>query len=304
MGSAIKIAAPSAEALDGERARPEFVRNDLGPVVDAVDKPLPLAERAWNSSSLRKAVLLAVLFAVWEMAGRHFAADGRELVLPTFSSSIEAFWRAVSAGTLLEQGWNSIRMLLIGYAAGLLLAAILATLAMASRVGNDLLETATAAFSPLPAIAILPLAMIWFGLGTASLVFVLIHAVLWPVALNMHGGFKSVSNTLRMVGGNYGMTGPRLAVKILFPAAFPSILTGMKIGWAFAWRTLIAAELVFGVASGTGGLGWFIFEAKNNLEIPQVFAGLLAVIAIGLFVEAAVFRPLEAVTVKRWGMSH
>ena len=108
-------------------------------------------------------------------------------------------------------------------------------------------------FNPLPAIALLPLALIWFGLGNGSLIFVLVHSVTWAVALNTHSGFLSVSNTLKMVGRNYGLTGPRYIGKILIPAAFPSILTGLKIGWAFAWRTLIAAELVFGVSSGQAG---------------------------------------------------
>ncbi len=130
-------------------------------------------------------------------------------------------------------------------------------------------------FNPLPAIALLPLALIWFGLGYGSIVFVIVHSVLWAVALNTHSGFLSVSNTLRMVGRNYGLSGLRYVGGILIPAAFPSILTGLKIGWAFAWRTLIAAELVFGVSSGSGGLGWFIYENKNQLEIPAVFAGLL-----------------------------
>jgi NitT/TauT family transport system permease protein len=111
-----------------------------------------------------------------------------------------------------------------------------------------------------------------------------------------------VSNTLRMVGRNYGLKGPRFIAKILVPAAFPSIVTGLKIGWAFAWRTLIAAELVFGVSSGQGGLGWFIYESKNMLEIPTMFAGLLTVIIIGLVVENLIFRNVEAVTVRRWGM--
>jgi len=86
------------------------------------------------------------------------------------------------------------------------------------------------------------------------------------------------------------------------PAAFPSILTGLKIGWAFAWRTLIAAELVFGVSSGSGGLGWFIFENKNMLNIPNVFAGLLTVILIGLVVENLIFQTIERRTIHRWGM--
>jgi len=90
--------------------------------------------------------------------------------------------------------------------------------------------------------------------------------------------------------------------RILIPAAFPSILSGLKIGWAFGWRTEIAAELVFGASSGDGGLGWFIFENKNNLEIPAVFAGLLAVIGLGLLVENLVFRAIEMRTVERWGM--
>src|SRR5687768_10055102 len=190
----------------------------------------------------------------------------------------------------------------MGYAAGLFLAGTLTAFAITSRIGNDFLETLTSMFNPLPAIALLPLALIWFGLGSGSLIFVLIHSVLWAVALNTHSGFLSVSQTMRMVGRNYGLTGPRYVMKILMPAAFPSILTGMKIGWAFAWRTLIAAELVFGVSSGSGGLGWFIYENKNQLDIPNVFAGLFTVILFGLFVENVVFKTLEQRTVRRWGM--
>ena len=81
-----------------------------------------------------------------------------------------------------------------------------------------------------------------------------------------------------------------------------AIIAGLKIGWAFAWRTLIAAELVFGVSSRSGGLGWFIFENRNQLETAAVFAGLLTVIVIGLIVESVIFRTLENRTVRRWGM--
>ena len=86
------------------------------------------------------------------------------------------------------------------------------------------------------------------------------------------------------------------------PAALPSILSGLKIGWAFAWRTLIAAELVFGASSGRGGLGWFIFQNRNELYTDRVFAGLVLVIVIGLLVENVVFSTLERVTVRRWGV--
>jgi NitT/TauT family transport system permease protein len=94
----------------------------------------------------------------------------------------------------------------------------------------------------------------------------------------------------------------RYVAYVLIPAAFPAILAGLKIGWAFAWRTLIAAELVFGVSSRSGGLGWYIFEARSELETSRVFAGLLTVVLIGLFVESVIFRAIEYRTVQRWGM--
>lgn len=105
-------------------------------------------------------------------------------------------------------------------------------------------------------------------------------------------------------GAKLRLTGLFFITKILVPAAFPSILAGLEIGWAFAWRTLIAAELVFGTTSGQGGLGWFIFESKNQLQIADVFAGLLTIILIGLFVENVIFRFIEAKTVQRWGMQN
>ncbi|PQZ04781.1 ABC transporter permease, partial [Cronobacter sakazakii] len=111
-----------------------------------------------------------------------------------------------------------------------------------------------------------------------------------------------VPETLRMAGRNYGLNGPRLVLNILIPAALPSIISGLKIGWAFAWRTLIAAELVFGASSGDGGLGWYIVQNRNELVTDRVFAGLATVIIIGLLVEGLVFATLEKATVRRWGM--
>jgi NitT/TauT family transport system permease protein len=105
-----------------------------------------------------------------------------------------------------------------------------------------------------------------------------------------------------MVGRNYGLSTVGYITRILIPGAFPSILTGLKIGWAFAWRTLIAAELVFGTSSGSGGLGRYIYERKNELLIPEVFAGLLTVIIFGLVVENLIFKTIEKKTVRRWGM--
>ena len=264
-----------------------------------IARPLGTWEKLYQKVWLRKVIVLMLLIGVWQLYALHLDDN---LLVPTFTSTLEAWYAIAVSGELLAKTGYSLKVLAWGYGAGIFLATILTIIATLTKIGQDIMETLTSMFSPLPAIALLPLALIWFGLGNGSLIFVLIHSVLWPVALSMHSGFKSVSPTLRMVGRNYGLTGLSYARHILFPAAFPSILTGAKIGWAFAWRTLIAAELVFGVASGSGGLGWLIAESKNNLDIPNVFAGLLTVIIIGLVIENCLFRPLEACTVKKWGM--
>jgi NitT/TauT family transport system permease protein len=288
--------APASDAV--VPLRPEIVRDQVAQFA-VVQKPLSALERIYNQAWLRKLVILVVLALIWEAYGR---ALNNDLLFPTFSATVRAFFDAILSGVLPARAWSSIKVLLMGYACGVVLAALLTALAIMSRIGTDFLETMTSMFNPLPAIALLPLALIWFGLGNGSLIFVLVHSVTWAIALNTHSGFLSVSNTLKMVGRNYGLTGPRYIWKILIPAAFPSILTGLKIGWAFAWRTLIAAELVFGVSSGQGGLGWFIFENKNTLDIPNVFAGLLTVIIIGLVIENVIFRTIENQTIGRWGM--
>ena len=280
-------------------ARPDFINDDLPAGFGVVEKPLSLWERVFDNGAVRKGLLLIGLALIWEIYARWL---NNSLLFPTLSETVVAFFGAVLSGELVGATARSLGILLEGYALGLLLAALATAFATSTRVGADLLDTLTSMFNPLPSIALLPLAMVWFGLGNGSIIFVLVHAVLWSVALNTHAGFRSVSPTWRMVGQNYGLSRIAYVTKILIPGALPSILTGLKIGWAFAWRTLIAAELVFGVSSSGGGLGWFIFQNKNLLDIPSVFAGLLMVIIIGLAVDNFVFRTLEQRTVRRWGM--
>jgi len=266
--------------------------------VDHAERPLPLADRVWRQGWLRKGLILAVLALLWEVAARW---QDNDLLLPTFSATARALVDGLASGELLAKTAISLRVLLQGYVLGVLLAFGLTSLAVSTRLGRDLLDTLTSMFNPLPAIALLPLALLWFGLGQGSLVFVLVHSVLWPLALNTYAGFQGVPETLRMAGRNYGLTGLRYVLQILVPAALPAILSGLKIGWAFAWRTLIAAELVFGASSGQGGLGWYIYQNRNELYTDRVFAGLALVVIIGLLVESLGFATLERLTVRRWG---
>ena len=279
--------------------RPEVERalSPLGPIAAAT--PVPLGARIWQQAGVRKLLILAVLALLWEIAARW---QDNDLLLPTFWQTAKALVEGLWSGELLQKSALSLAVLLKGYLLGIAAAFVLTTLAVSTQFGRDLLSTLTSMFNPLPAIALLPLALLWFGLGEGSLVFVLVHSVLWPLALNTYAGFQAVPETLRMAGRNYGLRGIGYVLHILVPAALPSILSGLKIGWAFAWRTLIAAELVFGASSGKGGLGWYIFQNRNELYTDKVFAGLILVVLIGLLVESLGFHTLERMTVRRWGV--
>lgn len=280
--------------------RPEFeVELTDANAIGDVERPLTITERLVNNEAVQRLTILVTLIVIWELYARWL---NNGLLFPTFTETIRTFSKDIANGVLIDRTMTSLRTLAIGYALGLALATVLTTIAVASTAGTRVLSTLTAMFNPLPAIALLPLALIWFGLGTPSLVFVIIHSVLWAVALNTLIGFRGVPETLRMSGRNVGLKGARYVGLILIPAAFPSILAGLKIGWAFAWRTLVAAELVFGVSARSGGIGWYIFEARNDLDTATVFSGLLAVILIGLVVESVIFRAIEARTVNLWGM--
>lgn len=255
----------------------------------------------WSSLpvAVRRLILLVCLIVLWQayVTFRHVSP----LLFPGPWSVAQAFvtdWRDGSIGGATLQ---TLKVLGIGMLVGTLLAMVLTTLATWTRIGADLLVLLTSMLNPLPSIAILPLAMLWFGLNTSALVFVLANAVVWPMAINVSTGFRTVNPTLLMVGRNLALSRWRTVSDVLIPAALPHIISGLKTGWAFGWRTIIAAELVFGVAGATGGLGTFINESRYFLRIPDVFVGLITIAIIGMIFES-VFTILERRTVVRWGM--
>jgi len=168
--------------------RPEYLREPVaGTDIGVVQKQLTVWQRLANQAWLRKVLILIVIAAAWEAYSRYL---NNPLLVPAFSATLDALHAGIVSGDIPQKVANSVSLLLKGYGLGLALALLLTAFAMMSRVGNDLLETLTSAFNPLPAIALLPLALIWFGLGDVSIMFVLVHSVLWAVALNTHSGFR------------------------------------------------------------------------------------------------------------------
>ena len=248
---------------------------------------------------LRYAILLAALIGIWW--AYEVIKDPSQLLFAGPRDVAVAFWDGWQDGTLARVTWTTLKILAIGIGIGALVALTLTAFAALSQIGEDLLRMLVSILNPLPGVAVLPLAMLWFGLNTKALVFVIANAAAWPIAINLSTGFKTVNPTIVAVGRNIGLSSRRVVTDVLAPAALPYAISGLKTAWAFGWRTIIAAELVFGVAGADGGLGTYINNAKLFLQIPQVFAGLVTIAILGLVFET-LFGLLERRTIVRWGM--
>jgi NitT/TauT family transport system permease protein len=245
----------------------------------------------------RYTVVAAVLALVWHL----YAVHKGPLVMATPWESLQAVWDGWKDGSLAHATWTTLRLLFQGIGIGIVVAALLVAFATLSRFGEDVLVFLTAILNPLPGVAVLPLAMLIFGLNETAIRFVLANATIWPLAIAVTTGFKTTNQTLVAVGRNIGLSRVRIITDILAPAALPYAVTGLKTAWAFGWRTIIAAELVFGVAGAKGGLGNYINDARLNLLPPKMFAALLMIAVLGVVFET-LFGLLERRTVIRWGM--
>jgi len=248
---------------------------------------------------LRYLLLLAALVGIWQLYV--VWRDPSPLLFSGPRDVAEAFWAGWKDGNLARVTWTTLKILGIGIGIGAVVALTLTAFAALSQIGEDLLRMLVAILNPLPGVAVLPLAILWFGLNTNALLFVIANAAAWPIAINLDTGFKTVNPTIVAVGRNIGLSSRRLVTDVLAPAALPYAISGLKTAWAFGWRTIIAAELVFGVAGAEGGLGTYINNAKLFLDIPRVFAGLVTIAILGLVFET-LFGFLERRTIVRWGM--
>ena len=267
----------------------------------AVPTRPPGARLRWGRlpAWFRYLILLAGLVGIWAAYG--VLKDPSPLLFSGPRDTAQAFWDGWTDGTLARRTWTTLKILAIGIGIGALVALVLTAFAAVSQIGEDLLRLLVAILNPLPGVAVLPLAMLWFGLNTNALLFVIANASAWPIAISLDTGFKTVNPTIVAVGRNIGLSSRRLVTDVLAPGALPHAISGLKTAWAFGWRTIIAAELVFGVAGAEGGLGTYINNAKLFLDIPRVFAGLVTIAILGMAFEL-LFGLLERRTVVRWGM--
>ncbi len=269
--------------------------------VDAARTPRIAGLPRWRGLpvALRRAVQFILLLALWQ--GYVVWSDVEPLIFPAPADVGRALLAGWISGDLARATGATIWLLLLSLAIGVALGLVFTVLARVSTFADDLVELLTGMLNPLPSVAMLPIAIIWFGLNVNALLFVVVNAVVWPVTLNISTGFRTANPTLVNVGRVLGLPWWRMVTDVLFPAALPHTMTGIKTGLGYGWRTIIAAELVFGISGSKGGLGNFLNDARTFMRTDDVFAGIVTVAAIGVLLEAG-FNLIERRTVVRWGM--
>lgn len=256
--------------------------------------------RLWSHAWVRRFAYFAAFGLIWQLLW--FAKVFPSIIFPSVGLIAESFFRELADGSLLAKTGYSLYLIVLGMAISAALTLVLTLAAMFFPTVKDLIRTLISVLDPLPGIALLPLAILWIGIGEEAILFVMVHSILWPMLLNVITGFESVPPIYMDVGRLIGLNRLKMMTGVLMPASLPSILTGVKTGWARAWRALISAEMVFGATGVAGGLGWDIYIKRSYLDMPGMFASLIVIMIVGILVEDLFFRKLENVTVRRWGM--
>ena len=224
------------------------------------------------------------------------------LLFPSPVTVFTTFVKEIADGSLLLKAGASLLMILLGLLISVAIVIVLMTLVMLSKNVRDLAGTLISVLDPLPGVALLPIAILWFGIGKEAILFVMIHSILWPILLSVITGFDAVPLIFREVGMGMGLSKMRMMTGVYIPSAFPNILAGLKTGWSRAWRSLIAAEMVFGAVGQMAGLGWDIYMKRSYLDMAGMFASLIMIMIIGMLMEDYFFKKVEKATLVKWGM--
>lgn len=197
---------------------------------------------------------------------------------------------------------HSMLMVVKGLGLGALLAMALSGLSMMSRTFSAVYSLIVSVFDLLPGVALLPILMITIGANDTAILVLVVHSVIWPMSRAIIDAFRTTPRIYVEAGQNIGLGRLHLVAGVYVPAAFAGILSGVKVGWARAWRGLISAEMIFGAAQ-SAGIGVFINNARTTwIDYPAVYAAILLIILVGVMVEYGVFRVIEKHTVQKWGM--
>jgi NitT/TauT family transport system permease protein len=252
-----------------------------------------------------KRLIFSILFfaglaLVWDLVVR--AHIWSPVLLPSPVKVVEYLQAAISDGTLWGAIVITVRRLLIGYAIGLIGGIPLGLVTARWNVLHDTIGTLSLGLTTLPSVCWVPLALLWFGQSEAAMLFVVVMGTLWSVVIATDTGVRHVPPIYRRAALTMGSKGLHIWLTVILPAAFPFIVSGMKQGWAFAWRSLMAAEIFVTILTGFG-LGQLLHYGRELNAMDQVIAIMFIIVLIGLLADKTFFAPVERFLHRRWGTS-
>ncbi len=244
----------------------------------------------------RKLAFFALLVAVWQFL---FVLHlWPEFLFPSPIAVATTLVTGFLDGTFLIGIGISMARVIIGYAISAVIGLPLGLIVGRVRLLDETVGAVFSGLQTLPSICWLPLALLWFGLNERAILFVVVMGAVLAIAIAADAGVKNTSPQYLRAARNMGARGIALYRYVIFPAALPSILTGMKLGWSFAWRSLMAGELLY----VSLGLGQLLMMGRELNDMSQVIAVMLVIIALGLSVDRLVFSPMESRVRERWGL--
>jgi NitT/TauT family transport system permease protein len=245
-------------------------------------------------------LFFAGLLLLWELTVR--ARIWSPVLLPAPIRVAEYLKAAAADGTLWQAMLITIKRLLLGYVIGLIGGVPLGLLTARWNVLHDTIGTLALGLQTLPSVCWVPLALLWFGQSEAAMLFVVVMGTLWSVVIATDTGVRHVPPIYRRAALTMGSKNMHIWLRVILPAALPFIVSGMKQGWAFAWRSLMAAEIFVTILSGFG-LGQLLHYGRELNAMDQVIAIMFVIVVIGLLADKIFFAPIERFLHRRWGTS-
>lgn len=240
-------------------------------------------------------LFLLALVAAWEAASR--AELFSPWIFPSPLSVARSFAEGFRSGAIPWAILVSLRRLIVGYGVSLAGGVALGLALARSEALRESVGSIVTALQSLPSICWLPLALLWFGLSEAAILFVVIAGSLFAITIATEAGVRNVPPLYVRAARTMGARGLQLWLRVILPAALPGVLSGMRLGWTFAWRSLMAGELLY----VSGGLGQLLATGRELNDMPRVLAVMVAIVTLGLATEVALFQRIEARVRERWG---
>jgi NitT/TauT family transport system permease protein len=221
------------------------------------------------------------------------------VLLPTIQSIVSTLYEMLADGVMFEHAGATLYRVLFGFALAIALGLPLGILMARFKPVENFFLPLVSALMPIPSFALVPLFMLWFGIGNLTTILVVFYAATFPMLFNTWSGVRSVNPLWLRAAGAMGATEKKLFWKVIIPGAFPFIITGMRQAFLRSWIAVVGAEMI---AASDWGLGWVIFDAKEFLEANVMMASIVVIGFIGFVFERLVFGSIEKATVQRWGM--